>query len=68
MRRRSARLSISSMKANPILLKGIPLLVGAENYDESLELFDIDIETAPPMDRLLLIFHSGKDKLIPDGK
>jgi dienelactone hydrolase len=58
----------NKMKVNPILLKGIPHLVGAETYDQSLELFDIDISTAPPIDRPLLIFHSGKDKLIPDGK
>jgi alpha-beta hydrolase superfamily lysophospholipase len=58
----------NKMKVNPLLLKGIPHLVGAETYDEALELFDIDIETAPPMDRPLLIFHSGKDRLIPNGK
>ncbi len=58
----------NKMKVNPILLKGIPHLVGAETYQEALDLFEIDIKTAPPMDRPLLIFHSGKDKLIPDGK
>ena len=63
-----ARFLTNKMKVNPLLLKGIPHLVGAETYDEALELFDIDIETAPPMDRPLLIFHSGKDRLIPDGK
>ncbi len=63
-----ARFLTNKMKVNPILLKGIPHLVGAETYDESLEFFDIDIKTAPPMDRPLLIFHSGKDRLIPDGK
>ncbi|MFN2234990.1 MAG: alpha/beta hydrolase family protein [Anaerolineales bacterium] len=64
----NARFLTDKMKVNPLLLKGIPHLVGAETYNESLELFDIDIETAPPMDRPLLIFHSGKDRLIPDGK
>jgi len=63
-----ARFLTNKMKVNPLLLTGIPHLVGAETYDESLELFDIDIETAPPMERPLLIFHSGKDRLIPDGK
>ncbi len=63
-----ARYLSNKMKVNPILLKGIPHLVGAETYEESLELFDIDIRTAPPMDRPLLIFHSGNDKLIPDGE
>lgn len=55
-------------RVNPFLVKGIPYLVGSETYEEALELFKIDIKTAPPMDRPLLIFHSGKDKLIPDGK
>jgi alpha-beta hydrolase superfamily lysophospholipase len=55
-------------RVNPILLKGIPHLVGAQTYQEALELFDIDIQTAPPLDRPLLIFHSGKDKLIPNGQ
>ncbi|MFW9997427.1 MAG: alpha/beta hydrolase family protein [Candidatus Odinarchaeota archaeon] len=55
-------------KVNPILLKGIPHLVGAENYEKALELFAIDIKAAPPMDRPLLIFHSGNDRLIPNGK
>jgi dienelactone hydrolase len=63
-----ARFLTNKMKVNPLLLKGIPHLVGADTYDEALELFDIDIETAPPMDRPLLIFHSGNDRLIPDGK
>ena len=58
----------NKMKVNPLLLKGIPHLVGAKTYEQSLELFQIDIRTAPPMDRPLLIFHSGKDKLIPNGK
>ncbi len=58
----------NKLQVNPLLLTGIPHLVGAETYEEGLELFDIDIRTAPPMDRPLLIFHSGNDKLIPDGK
>lgn len=56
------------MTVNPLLLKGIPHLVGAETYQEALARFDIDITTAPPLDRPLLIFHSGNDKLIPHGK
>ncbi len=31
------------------MLKGIPHLVGVETYEVSLERFDIDIKTAPPM-------------------
>ncbi len=53
---------------NPILLKGLPYLTGAKNYQEALERLDIDIKKAPPLDRPLLIFHSGKDRLIPDGR
>jgi alpha-beta hydrolase superfamily lysophospholipase len=55
-------------KVNPILLKGLPYLTGTKNYKESLEQLDIDIKTAPPIDRPLLIFHSGKDRLIPNGR
>jgi alpha-beta hydrolase superfamily lysophospholipase len=63
-----ARYLSNKMKVNPLLLKGIPHLVGTETYQESLDLFDIDIKAAAPMDRPLLIFHSGKDNLIPNGK
>ncbi len=55
-------------RINPILLKGLPYLTGAKNYKESLARMDIDVRKAPPMDRPLLIFHSGKDKLIPNPK
>jgi hypothetical protein len=48
-----ARYLSNKKKVNPILLKGIPHLVGPETYPESLRLFDIDISTAPPMDRPL---------------
>lgn len=60
-----ARHLTDKLTVNPILHQGIPHLVGAETYEESLERFDIDIKRAPPMDRPLLIFHSGQDKLIP---
>jgi dienelactone hydrolase len=55
-------------KVNPILLSGIPHIAGVDNYEDALKLIDIDITTAPPMERPLLIFHSGEDKLIPNGK
>jgi hypothetical protein len=55
-------------RVNPILLKELPYLAGTKTYKESLERVDIDIKKAPPMDRPLLIFHSGEDKLIPSGK
>ncbi len=58
----------NEMKANPILLKGLPYLTGTKTYKESLEQLHIDIKTAPRLDRPLLIFHSGKDRLIPNGR
>lgn len=41
-------------------------MAGVKTYRDALGRFDIDINKAPRMDRPLLIFHSGKDKLIPD--
>lgn len=58
----------NKMNVNPILLKGIPPLVRAETYSELLEFFNLNIGGAPPIDRPLLIFHSGKDRLIPNDK
>lgn len=55
-------------KVNPLLLKGIPHLAGAETYEEALKMIDFNINSAPPMDRPLLIFQSGADRLIPDGR
>jgi alpha-beta hydrolase superfamily lysophospholipase len=43
-------------------------LTGTKTYKESLEQLDIDIKTAPRLDRPLLIFHSGNDRLIPNGR
>ena len=43
-------------------------MTGTKSYKESVEQLDIDIKTAPPLDRPLLIFHSGKDRLIPNGR
>jgi dienelactone hydrolase len=59
---------LNERRVNLILLKGLPYLAGTKTYKESLGQLDIDIKKAPPMDRPLLIFHSGKDKLIPNGK
>jgi dienelactone hydrolase len=55
-------------KVNPIVLKQVPYMAGTKTYREALKQFDIDIKQAPPMDRPLLIFHSGKDKYFPNGK
>lgn len=55
-------------KVNPLLLTGIPHLVGAESYSEALTLIDWDISSCPRMERPLLIFQAGQDRLIPDGE
>jgi len=55
-------------KVNPILLKGIPHVCGVETFKESKVWFDMDIKCAPPMNRPLLLFHAGNDRLIPNGK
>ncbi|MFC1884283.1 prolyl oligopeptidase family serine peptidase [Thermodesulfobacteriota bacterium] len=56
------------MEINPIWHRGFLYMTGKDTFKEALELFDIDIKKAPPMDRPLLIFHSGEDKVIPNGK
>jgi alpha-beta hydrolase superfamily lysophospholipase len=58
----------NKMKVNPLLLKGWPHLVNADSFEKSVKLIDLDITSAPPMDRPLLIFHAGKDRLIPNGE
>jgi alpha-beta hydrolase superfamily lysophospholipase len=59
---------LDEKKVIPIVLKQVPYMAGTKTYEEALKQFDIDIKKAPPMDRPLLIFHSGKDKYFPDGK
>lgn len=54
------------LKINPIVHRGLPYIAGTKTYKEFLALYDVDIKKAPPMDRPLLIFDSGKDKLIPN--
>ena len=51
---------------NPIVRGGFIHMAGTNTYQEALDKFDINIKNAPPMDRPLLIFHSGRDRLIPD--
>jgi alpha-beta hydrolase superfamily lysophospholipase len=53
---------------NPIWHRGLLYMTGKQTYKEAIEQFDIDIKKAPPMDRPLLIIHSGNDKVILDGK
>lgn len=52
----------------PTLYRGFMYIARTKTYHEALAQLDFDIKKAPPMDRPLLIFHSGNDKLIPDGK
>lgn len=55
-------------KANPILIGGFPHAAGTDNLEQVVEKLDYDITKAPPLDRPMLILHSGKDRIIPDGK
>jgi alpha-beta hydrolase superfamily lysophospholipase len=55
-------------KANPILMKGFPHAAGTENLSQAVEKLDYDIIKAPPLDRPMLIHHSGRDRIIPDGR
>lgn len=65
-----ARLSLipTGIRANPILKGCFPHATGKKTYRESLEYLDYDISNAPPLECPLLLFHSGNDKLLPDGQ
>lgn len=65
-----ARMSLmpSQSRANPLFLSMFPHATGRESYSDALAFLDYDITSAPPLDRPLLIFHAGNDRLIPDGK
>jgi alpha-beta hydrolase superfamily lysophospholipase len=58
----------SEKKIAPTLYRGFMHITKKGTYKEAMALLDFDIKKAPPMDRPLLIFHSGNDKLIPRGK
>ncbi|HSG45902.1 MAG TPA: hypothetical protein VLA72_22405 [Anaerolineales bacterium] len=58
----------SEKRMVPTLYRGFMYIAKTETYQEAMAQLDFDIKKAPPMDRPLLIFHSGMDKLIPDGK
>ena len=55
-------------KANPLFLSMFPHATGEKTYADAVAALDFDITKAPPLDRPLLIFHSGKDRLISQGK
>jgi len=58
----------SEKRIVPTLYRGFMHIAKTKTYQGAMEQFDFDIKKAPPMDRPLLIFHSGNDKLIPHGK
>lgn len=60
--------ALDPMGINPVWHRGFSYMTGKRTYREAIEQFDIDIKKAPPMDRPLLIFQSGKDKVIPNGR
>ena len=64
-----AKLSLipTGMKANPILKGCFPHTTGKRTYRESMEYLDYDITKAPPLECPLLLFHSGSDKILPNG-
>ena len=53
---------------NPVLKKGFLHITETETYEDAKAVCQMDIQRAPAMDRPLLIFHSGGDRLIPDGR
>ena len=60
--------ALDPMEINTIWHRGFLYMTGKRTYREAIEQFEIDIKKAPPMDRPLLIFQSGKDKVIPNGR
>ena len=55
-------------KANPILLRGLPHVAGTETLKESVEKLRYDIGEAPAVKVPLLVQHSGRDRIIPEGR
>ncbi len=52
----------------PIIKRGFMYITKTNTYKEAKIKFNCDIKKVPPMDRPLLIVHSGADVLIPDGQ
>lgn len=65
-----AKLSLipTGIKANPILKRCFPHATGKGSYKDALKYLNYDISKAPHIKCPLLIFHSGNDKIIPNGK
>jgi alpha-beta hydrolase superfamily lysophospholipase len=60
--------ALNPMGINPLWHRGFLYMTGRSDYRDAIGQFDINISKAPPMDRPLLIFHSGNDKVIPNGR
>ena len=55
-----------SRKVNPIWAKDLLYVTGLKSVAEARDAWnEIDIRKAPPLDRPLLIFHGGKDIVVP---
>lgn len=65
-----AKLSLlpTGFRANPILKGCFPHATGKNTYKESLEYLNYDITKAPSIRCPFLLFHSGNDKILPNGK
>ncbi len=62
------RFLLPERNANPILFRGFPHAAGTESLAEAVEKLGYDISEAPPLDRPMLIHHSGGDRIIPEGR
>jgi alpha-beta hydrolase superfamily lysophospholipase len=62
------RFLLPQSRASPILLRGFPHAAGTPNLAQAVERLDYDIARAPPLDRPMLIQHSGRDRIIPEGR
>jgi dienelactone hydrolase len=58
----------TGIKANPIMKRCFPHATGRKTYVDSLDYLSYDITKAPPIKCPLLLFHSGKDKILPHGE
>lgn len=55
-------------KANPILIKGFPHAAGTDTLEKAVKKLNYDITQSPALDRPMLMLHSGRDRIIPDGR
>jgi len=62
------RFLLPARRANPILFRGIPHAAGTDTLAAAVGRLGYDIATVPPLDRPLLVFHSGRDRIIPHGR